>query len=83
MTLKLNENMDFGAALAALKMGKKVARPGWNGIGMHCFIQFPDENSKMTHPYFVMVIPGCKEGTRMLPWQPAQVDLFAEDWVIV
>lgn len=26
--------MDFGMALAALKLGKKVARVGWNGKGM-------------------------------------------------
>ncbi len=74
---------NFSNALNWLKSGKKVCREGWNGNGMHCFAQFPDENSKMTHMYLVMVIPGCKEGTRLLPWQPAQVDIFAEDWEIV
>lgn len=28
------DGMDFGMALAALKLGKKVARKGWNGNGM-------------------------------------------------
>lgn len=28
------DGMDFGAALAALKDGKRVARAGWNGKGM-------------------------------------------------
>jgi len=74
---------DFGFALNNLKAGFKVARKGWNGKGMHCFAQFPDKNSKMTHPYLVMVIPDCKEGIRLLPWQPAQVDVFAEDWNVV
>jgi hypothetical protein len=80
---KSGKNMNFGQALHYLKEGEKVARVGWNGNGMHCFGRFPDSNSKMTHPYFVITIPGCEEGTRMLPWQPAQVDLFAEDWEIV
>lgn len=75
--------MNFGEAIQALKNGEKVIRAGWNGNGMHCFAQIPDAHSKMTHPYLVMVIPGCSEGERMLPWQPAQVDLFAEDWSIV
>lgn len=29
-----NKNLDFGLAIRALKNGKKVAREGWNGIGM-------------------------------------------------
>ena len=51
--------------------------------GMEVEAQFPDKNSKMTHPYLVMVIPGCEEGIRRLPWQPAQVDLFSCDWSIL
>ena len=58
----------------------KARRRGWNGNGMWIEIQRPDEHSKMTHPYLVMCIPNCEEGLRRLPWQPAQVDLFAEDW---
>ena len=74
--------MNFGQAIEALKAGKKVARDGWNGKGMWLNAQFPDEDSKMTHPYLYMIIPDCIEGIRRLPWQPAQVDLFAEDWEI-
>jgi len=77
------KNLDFSEAMLQLKKGNCIARNGWNGNGMHCFAQFPDEHSKMTHSYLVMVIPGCEEGERMLPWQPAQVDLFATDWEIV
>lgn len=28
------DGMDFGMAIAAMKLGKKVARKGWNGKGM-------------------------------------------------
>ena len=30
----MNEHMDFGGAIVALKAGNKVARTGWNGKGM-------------------------------------------------
>ena len=30
--------VDFGAALKALKEGKKVARAGWNGKGMYVYL---------------------------------------------
>jgi hypothetical protein len=77
------DGLPIGLAMEAARLGKMVARKGWNGDGMHCFMQRPDKNSKMTHPYLVMSIPGCKEGTRLLPWQPAQVDIFTDDWFIV
>lgn len=75
--------MNFGEAIEAVKTGACVQRAGWNGSGMHMCMQTPDAGSRMTHPYLFMVIPYCEEGTRLLPWQPAQVDLFAEDWVVV
>ena len=43
--------MNFGQAIEAMKQGAKAARKGWNGKGIHIEIQFPDEHSKMTHPY--------------------------------
>jgi hypothetical protein len=76
--------MNFGEAFnAALTEQKEVERDGWNGKGMRLKVQFPDENSKMTHPYLYMTIPDCQEGTRRIPWQPSQVDLFATDYRIV
>lgn len=80
---RLMSNMNFGQAMEEIKQGKKVDRNGWNGKGMVLQAQFPDEHSKMTHPYLYMTIPDCTEGTRKLPWQPAQVDLFSEDWNVV
>ena len=74
---------DFCTAMRKLKSGARMAREGWNGSGMCLKAQFPDEHSKMTFPYLYMTIPGCAEGERRLPWQPAQVDLFSEDWVVL
>jgi hypothetical protein len=31
-------NLDFGAAITALKQGKRVARAGWNGKGMYLWL---------------------------------------------
>lgn len=36
-----NGRMTFGAAVEALKQGKRVARSGWNGKGMFIFMQVP------------------------------------------
>lgn len=74
--------MNFGQALEFLKQGKKAIRSGWNGKGMHLCVEYPTDRSKMSFPYLYMVIPGCDEGIRKLPWQPAQVDLFSEDWEV-
>lgn len=75
--------MDFSEALTELKKGKRLQRAGWNGSGMFLQVQYPDENSKMTHPYAYMTIPGCEEGTRRIPYHFATVDVFAHDWAIV
>lgn len=81
------DGVPFGTALEAMKNGRKVARKGWNGPGMCLQYQFPDEHSKMSFPYLYLTIAtgaqDCKEGERRLPWQPAQVDLFQEDWFII
>lgn len=31
----MNENLNFGQAIEALKQGKVVARKGWNGINFN------------------------------------------------
>jgi len=75
--------MDFGKALELLKNKAKVARSGWNGVGLWLEIQFPSDSSDMTLPYFYInypldakTTPGCK-----VPWLASQTDLLSEDWV--
>ena len=71
--------MDFGAALAALKAGDRVARTGWNGQGMWLALQVPDENSKMSRPYIYMsTVDGA-----LVPWVASQSDVLAGDWQAV
>lgn len=83
--LKISE-YDFGGALSALRHGKKVQRAGWNGKGMWIKRQFPDANSKMTHPYLYIEYPeghpAYPNGSRV-PWFPSQTDMLTEDWSVV
>ena len=41
-------------------------------------VQYPDENSKMTHPYlYVESRFGC------VPWKETMVELFSDQWEVV
>lgn len=77
--------MDFGQALAQLKLGSKVSREGWNGVGLWLELQRPDTSSKMTLPYIFISYPDNAKTTpgAKVPWLASQTDLLAEDWVIV
>ena len=70
---------NFGYALSLLKEGKRVAREGWNGKGMHIALQRPDAGSKMTLPYIYM---STVQGD-LVPWLASQTDLLANDWDVV
>jgi len=68
--------MDFGDAIRNLKIGKRVARAGWNGKGMWLGLQVPDEHSKMGLPYIYMsTVTG-----QLVPWLASQTDVLSEDW---
>lgn len=80
--------MTFGLAIEALKMGKKVARRGWNGKGIFIELQRPDENSKMTSPYIFIDTTGLQTDNpdaprSRVPWLASQTDMLAEDWMVV
>ncbi len=42
--------MDFGKAIEALRVGKRIQRSGWNGKGLFVFMQFPATISKEIVP---------------------------------
>lgn len=72
------EELSFAVAFDTLIREREgsMDRPSWNGKGMRVRIQYPDEYSKMTQPYFYME---KEDGTRV-PWVPSTGDLFACDW---
>jgi hypothetical protein len=94
---KIGDTVGFGDALAAMQMGLKVARLGWNGSGMFAFIQkgYPDGIAINANTAEATGIP---EGTvcKFRPyfmlftaqgdfahWVPSGSDILATDWVIV
>ena len=85
--------MDFGQAIKELKVGKKVARKGWNGKGMY-LVYF----SPVAHGMEILKVYDCEEGTAKpllpfllmktaddmyVPWLASQTDMLAEDWEVV
>lgn len=89
--------MNFGQALEALKLGKKVSRSGWNGKGMFLFYNpssevkvsvsrplaasFPVGTECKMLPYIMMKT--ADEGLNFVPWLASQTDVLGEDWGIV
>lgn len=79
--------MNFGQAIEQLKLGKRLAREGWNGKGIFIELQRPDENSKMTSPYIFIDTTGLQSNNSaaprsLVPWQASQTDTLSEDWEI-
>jgi hypothetical protein len=83
----MEELLNFGQAIQALKNGFKAARLGWNGKGIFIELQVPDENSKMTSPYIFIDTTGLQTENpnapkSRVPWLASQTDMLAEDWVV-
>jgi hypothetical protein len=85
---------NFGWALQQLRMGKRLARTGWNGSGMFVFLvegsefevnrapldKFYDVGTKVTYrPHLDMKVADGSIGV----WVPSQTDLLSEDWQVV
>ena len=81
----MGELLNFGDALMLLKNGQKVARLGWNGVGLWLELQVPDVNSKMTLPYIFISYPENAKTTpgARVPWLASQTDMLAEDWMVL
>ena len=90
----MEQGMNFGDGLEALKNGQKVAREGWNGKGMFLFL-VPGSVFKVNRAPLLGIYP---EGTEInyrphidmktvdgeiVPWLASQTDVLAEDWCVV
>lgn len=80
------QSLTFGDALHFLKLGRRVARAGWNGKGMSIAMQVPDQHSKMSLPYLYIEYPeghaAYPDGCRV-PWLASQTDMLASDWSVL
>lgn len=82
---RVTSAMTFGDAVHMLKLGKRVARAGWNGKGLWLELQVPDAGSKMTLPYIFMSYPDDAQNTpgARVPWLASQTDVLAQDWALL
>ena len=72
----------FGEAFKEMCDGRRAHRPGWNGKGMWVATQWPPEGAKIQHPYLYLSTTSGKF-SKLVPWTPSQLDLFATDWEIL
>lgn len=87
---RLIDNLTLGLAIEAIKMGKKVARIGWNGKGMWLRLYDPylDKEFPITEKYPFEGTPiqwiGMKTADNcFVPWLASQTDMLAEDYIII
>lgn len=82
--------LSFGMALEALRIGKKVARTGWNGHDMFVFLRLGREvtgvrkSSAMggdfeSLPHLCM---RTSDGKCCVGWLASQTDMLSDDWYI-
>ena len=92
----MEEQINFGEAIVALKQGHKVARLSWNGKGMYIYLvpasSYPAqrninktvvsefENDMVPYTAYIAMKTVRNEIT---PWAPAQSDVLEEDWIII
>ena len=69
--------MNFGQAFQHVREGAGMRLPHWSS-DVVVRAQYPDEHSKMTHPYLYV-----ESRYGMVPWKETMVELFSEEWVVV
>ena len=76
-------DMAFGPALDAMKLGKRVARAGWNGKGLHVRLIYAgnaaDHGERMKNCF------GISDGNGNIQpgWVASTGDLLADDWQVL
>ena len=83
----------FGWAIEQLKMGRRVAREGWNGKSMWLMkIQGSNDIAKLHgygfgevlgEPTFADTVIIRTPGHMLVAWNASQQDMLATDWVLV
>ncbi|WP_219621824.1 DUF2829 domain-containing protein [Psychrobacter sp. 4Bb] len=89
------DEFDFGSAIHLLKIGKKVARKGWNGAGMYVYYvpaaSYPVERNNLETmggefendmvPYREYLALKTAQGD-VATWSPSVSDALATDWCL-
>lgn len=91
---RATDGLTFGLATEALKLGKKVARSGWNGKGMFVFL-VSGSTFKVSRAPLLGIFPEGHEinykphidiknvDGSISTWVPSIGDVMAEDWSIL
>lgn len=85
------DGMNFGLAIEAAKMGKKIARAGWNGKNQYA--ELASCISYKNNADEIVNVEHCNIGNKALAfvgtsgvqmgWLASQADMLADDWRIV
>ena len=95
----MNENLNFGDAIKALKEGKKVARKGWNGKNMWLWLK-PAATIKAEwckDPMLKEIVDSnggeaealgticmkTADNKILTGWLASQTDMLCEDWMVI
>lgn len=82
------DDMSFGLAIEAAKLGHRTARPSWNGKDQYVFyveprqyaLAVPTEAGVVARQPFLAM--KTAQDT-VVPWLASQSDMLADDWMIV
>ena len=89
---RLTDGMNFGLDIEAAKMGKKIARAGWNGKDMYVFLAYEadfvtdadiSEFDQLEVEVCDMLVMKTAQNTFQPGWLASQADMLADDWYIV
>ena len=85
------DGMNFGLAIEAAKMGKKIARAGWNGKNQ--YVELATSIAYVNGDGEIVNVEHCNIGNKALAfvgtsgvqmgWLASQADMLADDWRIV
>lgn len=82
--------MTFGEAIEALKQGKQVRRSGWNGKGMHLYLEdafsMPIRGGVYkgaVREYEPVICMFTAQHKHQPGWLASQADMLANDWQLV
>ncbi len=89
----VEDGLNFGQAIEALKAGKKVARKGWNGKGMFVYhvpaASYPPTTEVVKSAFYGEEVPyreylALKTAQNdVATWSPSTSDALGEDWEVV
>jgi len=85
------DSMNFGLAIEAAKMGKKIQRAGWNGKGQYvelaARISYVNAESSVINAEHAAIgnhaLAFVGNSGVQLGWLASQADMLADDWRIV